>query len=89
MNIVHTIKRSEANWIGDILRRNCLMKHVVQGKIEGRIAVTGKRRRRRKQLLNDLKEKRGCWKLKEETLILTVWRAYFGRYGPVLRPITE
>jgi hypothetical protein len=27
-NIVHTIKRRKANWIGHILRRNCLLKHV-------------------------------------------------------------
>jgi hypothetical protein len=35
-NIVHTIKRMMANWIGHILRRNCLLKHVVEGNVEGR-----------------------------------------------------
>jgi hypothetical protein len=35
-NIVPTIKRRKANWIGHILRRNCLLKHVIEGKIEGR-----------------------------------------------------
>ena len=46
--------------------------------------VTGRRGRRRKQLLDDLKEKRGYWKLKEEALYLTLWRTRFGRgYGPV------
>jgi len=55
----------EASWIGHILRRNCLLKHVTEEKIEGR-RVRG---RRRNQLLDDLKEKkRGCWKLKEEAL---------------------
>jgi hypothetical protein len=39
------------------LRRNCLLKHVIEGKLEGRIEMTGRRGRRRKQLLNDLKEK--------------------------------
>ena len=34
-NILHTIKRSEANWIGHVLRRNCLPKHVIEGKMEG------------------------------------------------------
>jgi hypothetical protein len=34
-NIVHTIKRRKANWIGHILRRNCLLKHVIEGKLEG------------------------------------------------------
>jgi hypothetical protein len=32
-NIVHTTKR-KANWIGHILRRNCLLKHVIEGKIK-------------------------------------------------------
>jgi hypothetical protein len=35
-NIVHTIKRRNANWIGHILRRNCPLKHVIEGKIEER-----------------------------------------------------
>jgi hypothetical protein len=42
-NILHTIKRRNANWIGHILRRNCLLKHVIEGKIEGRIEVTERR----------------------------------------------
>jgi hypothetical protein len=47
-------------------------------------------RRRRKQLLNDLKEERICWKLKEEALDRTLWRTRFGRgYGPVVRQSTE
>jgi hypothetical protein len=36
MNIVHTVKRRKANWIGHILPRNCLLKHVIEGKMEGR-----------------------------------------------------
>jgi hypothetical protein len=47
-NIVHTIKRREANWIGHILRRNCLLKHVIEGQLEGRIGVTERRGRRGK-----------------------------------------
>jgi hypothetical protein len=35
-NIVHTIKRRKAYWIGHILRRNCLLKHVIERKVEGR-----------------------------------------------------
>jgi hypothetical protein len=31
-NIVHTIKLRTANWIGHILRRNCLLKHVIEKK---------------------------------------------------------
>jgi hypothetical protein len=57
-NIVHTIKRRKANWIGHILLRNCLLKHFIEGKLEVRIEMTGIRRRRRKHLLDDLKENR-------------------------------
>jgi hypothetical protein len=56
-NIVHTIKRRKANWIGHILRRNCLLKHVIEGKLEGRIEMSGRRGRRRKQLLDDVNER--------------------------------
>jgi hypothetical protein len=46
--------------------------------------------RNRKQLLDDLTEKRRYWKLKEEALDRTLWRASFGRgYGPVVRQTTE
>jgi hypothetical protein len=62
-NILKTIKRRKANWISDILCRNCLLKHVLEGKIEGRIEVTGRRGRRHKQLLDGCKEKRGFLKL--------------------------
>ena len=53
-NTLHTKARRKANWIGYILRRNCLPKHVTKGKIEG----TRRQGRRRKQLLDDLKETR-------------------------------
>jgi hypothetical protein len=47
--------------------------------------VTGGRGIRGKQLLDDIKETRGFWKLKEEALDRTVWRTGFGRgCGPVL-----
>jgi hypothetical protein len=53
-NILLTIKRRKANCIYYSLNRNCLLNHVIGGKITG----MGRRRRRRKQLLDDLKEKR-------------------------------
>jgi len=72
------------------LRRNCLLKHVIERKREGRIEVTGGRGRRRKQLLDAIKGNRGYRKLKEEALDRTVWRTDFGRgYGPVLRQTAE
>ena len=47
------------------------------------VVRTGRRGRRRKHLLDDLKKKKGYWKLKEEALDLTMWRTRFGRcYGP-------
>jgi hypothetical protein len=67
-NILHTIKRRKANWIGHILRRSSLIKHVIQGKIEGNAELTGRRGRRRKQLLDDLKEPKGFCRLKDEAL---------------------
>jgi hypothetical protein len=57
-NILHTVKRRKANWIDHILRGNCLLKHFIEGKIEGGLEVTGRRGRRRKHL-DDVKEMRG------------------------------
>jgi hypothetical protein len=42
-NILPTVKIRKANWIGDIFRRNCVPINVIEGKIEGRVEVTGKR----------------------------------------------
>jgi len=48
--------------------------------------MTGRRGRRRKQLPDDRKEKRGYCKLKEEALDHTLWRNGLGRsYGTVVR----
>jgi hypothetical protein len=64
------------------LRKICLLKHVTEEKIEERLEVTGRRERRRKQLLDDLKGK----KLKQEALDHSQWRARFGwDYGPVFK----
>jgi hypothetical protein len=35
-NTPHTIKKRKANWIGHMLRRNCLLKHVIERKTEER-----------------------------------------------------
>jgi hypothetical protein len=76
--------------VGHILRINCLLKHVIEGKLEGRTEMTRRRGRRRKQLRDDLKEKRRYWKLKEEALDRTLWRTRVERgYGPVIRQTTE
>jgi len=63
---------------------NGLLKHVIQGKIEGKLEVRGRRGGKRKQLLDDLKETRGYCKSKEEALDGTVWRTGFEiGYGTV------
>jgi len=77
-------------WIGHILRRNCLLQRVIEGKIKGGIEVTGRRGIRRRKLLDDLKERKGYSHLKEEALDRTIWRARFGRgFGPVVRQTTK
>jgi len=68
------------------LCRNCLLKYVIEGKIEEGIKVMGRRGRRRKKVQGDLKKKIGYWKLKEEALDRIVWRTDFGGgCGPVAR----
>ena len=74
-NILHEIRKRKANWIGHILRRNCFLQRVIEGKIQGGIEVTGRQGRRRRKLLDDLKERRGYSHLKEEALDRTMWRA--------------
>ena len=69
------------NWICHILRRNWLLKQVIEGKIKGELEVTRRRGRRCKKLLEDLKE---------EALDRTMWRNRFGGgFGPVIRRNTE
>jgi len=85
-NILHEISKRKANWIGHILRRNCLLKQVIEGKINGEMAVARRRGRRRRKLLDDLKDRRGYCHLKEEALDRTMWRNRFGGgFGSVIR----
>ena len=58
-NILHEIRKRNANWIGHILCINCLLKQVIEGKIKGEMEVTRRRGTRRKKLLDDLKDRRG------------------------------
>jgi hypothetical protein len=81
-NILNTIKRKKANWIGHIWRRKCLLKQSTEGRKGRRIEVTGRRERRRKQLLDrswigrilcrncllkQVIEKRSDWKKRNKT----------------------
>jgi hypothetical protein len=72
------------------LRRNFLLQQVIEGNIKGAIEVTGRQGRKRRRLLDDLKERRGYSHLKEEALDLTMWRIRFGRgFGSVVRQTTK
>jgi hypothetical protein len=50
------------------MRRKCLLKHVTEGQLAGRLEVTRRQGWRCQQVLDDLKETRGYLKLKEEAL---------------------
>jgi len=85
-NILHEIRKRKANWLGHILRRNCLLQRVIEGKIEGGIEVTGRRGRRRRKLLDDLKERRGYISFERGSSGSYYLGSCFGRgFGPVVR----
>jgi hypothetical protein len=85
-NILHEISKRRADWTGHILRRNCLLHRVIEGEIKGEVEVTETRGRRRRKLLDYLKERSGCSQLTEEALDRTMWVGRFGRsFGPVMR----
>jgi hypothetical protein len=89
-NILHEISKRKANWIGHILPRNYLLLQVIEGKRKGGTEVTGRIERRRRKLLDYLKEGRAYSHLKEEALDRTMRRARFGRgLGPVVRQTTK
>jgi hypothetical protein len=81
-------KKRRAKWIRHILHSNSLLKHIIKGKIEGRIHMMERRGRRRKQLLVELQETRGYWKLVQEALDRNLWRTQLGRgNGPICDPV--
>ena len=89
-NILHEVRKRKAKWFGYILRRNFLLKQIIEGKVKGEMEVTRRRGRRSKKLLDDLKERRGYSHLKDETLDRTMWRNRFGGgFGHVVRQNTE
>ena len=60
--LLNNILRRKANWIGHVLRRNCLLHDA----IKGQMTEVKKVGRRRTQLLDDLKNRRRYWELKEK-----------------------
>ena len=88
--VLHEIRKRNAIWIGHILRRNFLLKQVIEGKIKRDLEVRRRRERRSRKLLDDLTDRRGYSHLKEEALDRTMWRNRFGGgFGPVVRQNTE
>jgi len=72
------------------LRMHCLVRYIVDGKVEGRTEVRGRLRRRSKKLLDGLKKKRIYCKPKDKAPDRRVWRTRCGRgYGAVVRQTTE
>ena len=65
-------RRGKANWIGHILRRNCLLHDAIEGQMTGKKGV----RRRRTQLLDDLRNRRN-FELKEEARDLKRYKRQF------------
>jgi CRISPR/Cas system-associated exonuclease Cas4 (RecB family) len=60
-----------------ILRRNCLLKYIIEGEIRD-VKATTRRRRRGKQLLDDINEMKEYWKLKEDAPDRTLRKTRFG-----------
>jgi hypothetical protein len=78
-NVLHPMKRRKSNCTDHIVHRNCRLKHIIEGKIEEGIKVTGRQGKRRKQLLDDLKGTIGYSKFKEEAADCTLWRTHFDK----------
>jgi hypothetical protein len=72
------------------MNRKISFSQLYQGKIKGAIEVTGRRGRRCRKLLDDIKERRGYSHLKLEVLDRNIWRASFERgFGPAVRQTTK
>jgi hypothetical protein len=63
-NIIHTIKRMKANWIGHIFRRTCLLNRLLKGR----------RGKRRRQPLDDLKEKKEYCNTRSHSVKNSLWK---------------
>ena len=73
--LLNNILRRKANWIGHIMRTNCLLHDAIEGQMT-EVKGIG-RRRRRTQLLDDLRNRRRYWELKEEAEDRNRWIRQF------------
>jgi hypothetical protein len=77
-NILLAIKQRKANSIGNFLFRNGLLRHFIEGnRMKDR--RDGKTWKKSEHLLNDRKETRRYWKLKEKILDRTAWETHYGK----------
>jgi hypothetical protein len=84
-NIMHNMKRRNPNWIYKFWVETD-SEHIIEGKIES----TGRRGRRRKKQLDDLKDTKRYQYFKEEVLDPTIWRTGYGSgCGPFARQVTK
>lgn len=84
LEVLHNVKREryiprivkyKANWFGHSLHWNGIIERAIERTIEESIDVTGRRGRRCKQILDNLKVTRGYYKLKYEGLARALWGA--------------
>ena len=72
--LLNTVLRRKTNWIGHLLRRNCLLRDAIKGEMT---EMKGVGRIRRRQLLDDLRNRKRYWELKEEVEDRKRWRQQF------------
>jgi predicted metal-dependent hydrolase len=75
--MAHKIKRRKTKWVGHILRRNCLLKHVTGGNIEGVKEEMKKTREEMKAAKDDVKKARSL-NLEDEALDRNNWKTSSG-----------
>jgi hypothetical protein len=84
-NILQSIKSRKDNRIGHILRRNCLLKHIIEGKIEGRLGETEDNEQDVSSYWKDLRKREGAG----STRLLSLENSLSRGCGPVTRENTE
>jgi hypothetical protein len=84
---VDSMNGTQRQYTWYILRRNCLLEQVIKGKIKREMEVTRRRERSRKKLLDDFKDRRGYFHLKEKAVDRTMWGNRWDRFGSGFGPV--